>query len=201
MRYSAGDGTLWAGTDLSGVFRSDDGGATWQPASNGLNATPVTSVAVDPEQPSVLYAAMPGLGISKTLNAGVSWQPVDDGLPAEPFTGALLALDPRQPETVYLAWSSETSGFARSDDGGRHWTLLPGVLRGPNGLVADPAAPGVIYLTGYGVGATDEPCELARSDDRGLTRRCLLPPADVVPTRRLILDPATPGTLWLLERA
>ena len=153
----------------------------------------MTSVAINPEQPGVLYAAMPGLGINKTVNAGLNWQPANAGLPAEYFRDPLLALDPRQPETVYLAWSSDTSGFAHSDDGGEHWTLLPGALSGPTGLVVDPTAPGTIYLTGYRVGADNAPCELARSDDHGLTRRCLLPAAG-----RLVLDPATPGTLWLL---
>ncbi|HEX3555977.1 MAG TPA: hypothetical protein VIA62_22395 [Thermoanaerobaculia bacterium] len=195
MHYLAGDGALWAGTNLSGVFRSGDGGATWQPASNGLHATPVSSVAINPEQPGVLYAGVSGLGVRKTVNAGLSWQPADAGLPAEAFFSnhLVLAPDPQQPETVYLAWQQfSTGGFARSDDGGEHWTLLSDSRSGASSLVVDPTAPGALYLTD--VGTYDKPCGLARSDDRGLTRRCLLPTPG-----RLVLDPVTPGMLWMLD--
>jgi photosystem II stability/assembly factor-like uncharacterized protein len=176
-RYLAGEGTLWAGTESFGVFRSDDGAATWQLSSKGLSATRVTSMDINPDQPGVLYAAMTGLGIQKTVNAGLNWLSVNAGLPAESFIGKyvepLLALDPRKPETVYAASPYLAGGFARSDDGGAHWTLLPSDPSGPSSLRVDPTT-GVLYLTLVHI--ANDLCGLARSDDNGLTRRCLLAP-------------------------
>jgi photosystem II stability/assembly factor-like uncharacterized protein len=213
-RYAAGaaaDGTLWASTERSGVFRSRDRAATWQAASGGLHATAVTSIAIDPQTPRVIYAGAGRAGVRKTLNTGQRWQSVDAGLPADAlyfYPDHLLALDPRQPRTVYLAWSSSEHGLARSDDGGAHWTLL----RGPDNnsadgffhldqLVTDPTAAGVVYFAGSG--AAQYPCEWARSDDYGATRQCIQPPAADLPATffaRLVPDSTQPGALWLLDR-
>jgi photosystem II stability/assembly factor-like uncharacterized protein len=197
QHYLAGDGILWAGLDISGVFRSLDGAATWQPSSSGLHATTVSAIAINPEQSRTLYAGTSGIGVRKTVNGGASWQQADAGLPAGAFYPTLLSLspvltlDPHQPETVYLGWFVySTQGYARSDDGAEHWSLLP-KPDAPTGLVADPAAPGALYFPN--TGSFGNPCGLARSDDRGLTRRCVM-----TSTGRLILDPSTPGTLWLL---
>jgi photosystem II stability/assembly factor-like uncharacterized protein len=193
-RYLAGEGTLWAGTEIFGIYRSADGAATWQLSSKGLTATRVTSLAVHPDQPGVLYAGSE-IGIRKTVDAGVSWQSVDAGLPAEVFSGKyfspLLALDPQQPQTVYVASPYLTNGFARSNDGGEHWTLLPGDPYGPSSLTVDPTT-GVLYLTNVLV--ANDFCGMARSDDNGLSRRCLLPLGSSPP----VFDSTSPGTIWTM---
>ncbi len=205
-RYAAG-GTLWAASGGSGVLRSLDRAATWQVSPGGPRATAVTSIAIDPDTPRVIYAGAGEAGVRKTLSSGQRWQPLDAGLPADArgFNAhQILALDPRQPRTVYLTWLTSEHGFARSDDGGTHWTLLPDtpphnipdILQ----LAVDPAA-GTVYFVGYG--AAGYPCALARSDDSGVTRRCIQPPATDLPApffTRLALDPSRAGTLWLLDR-
>ena len=198
--YAAGDGTLWAGTNGLGVFRSRDRAATWESARRGLHATSVTSFAIDPERPRVIYAGAGVAGVLKTLSTGAGWRQVDSGLPASARdypAHHVLALDPRQPQTIYLAWDD---GFARSDDGGEHWTALQenadDVLFDVSNVVVDPATPKVVYLNGTEVGAPDETCRLARSNDRGVTFRCLPPFRHTA--GRLILDAARPGTLWMM---
>lgn len=214
QRYAAAvtaDGTLWAGTSHLGVFRSRDHAATWEPASRGLHATTITSIAIDPEQPRVIYAGAFEAGIWKTLSGGASWRRADSGLSIDFREYQLLAIPPLQPQTVYLAESSSGTGgraLARSDDGGRSWTVLwqPQLDAGfaPSGIVADPADPDVVYLLGENVGADSEPCLLSRSDDRGATRHCL-PPFNGTVQRNplqmvLVPDPSKPGTLWALDR-
>lgn len=198
-----GDGRVWAGTAYDGIFQSRDRAATWQSSTIGLHATTVTSIAIDPERPRVIYAGTGGAGVLKTLSAGERWRRADAGLPATargfaPFH--LLALDPHQPQTVYLAW---TRGFARSDDGGVSWTVLrEGPYALPTDLIADPFMPGVVYLAGSNVGTAAQPCRLARSHDRGETFHCLPPfegSVGLAPEIRLVADPVTPGTLWVLE--
>ena len=90
--------TLYVGTGDKGVFKSTDGGADWQPARSGLprvrmkgttatgKATSwtvtvgITALAVDPANPTTLYAATSGRGIFRSTDAGRSWHPFNAGL-------------------------------------------------------------------------------------------------------------------------
>lgn len=192
MDYLALDGVLWAATFSSGVFRSTDRGTTWKPSSEGLHAVTANSVAIDPQQPRVIYVATAEMGIRKTLSSGERWRPANAGLPESPIrqTSQFLAVDPRRPQTVYSAWSD---GFARSDDGGATWTVLRRDSIFPHDLLVDRT--GAIYLSGLMNG-----CLIARSNDRGETFRCLpFPGAVVWAPLRLFPDPDRPATLWVLE--
>ena len=209
VRYAAsasGDGTVWAGTFRLGVFGSRDRAATWQPARDGLHATWVPSFAIDAEQPRVIYAAAGMAGVYKSANAGAGWRRTDTDLPPgatdfDYFAHQVLGIDPRHPRTLYLWWNS--GSFARSDDGGVHWT----VLRDENDaqydvskILVDPTASQIIYVAGQGVGAPGEPCVLTRSADRGETFQCM-PPFRRAGSfaKRPFFDPARPGTLWIPE--
>jgi photosystem II stability/assembly factor-like uncharacterized protein len=194
--YLALGGTLWAATYSSGVFRTSDLGATWKASSEGLHATTVTSVAVDPDQPRVIYAATVEMGVRKTLSAGERWRPADAGLPTFRGINSFVAVDPRQPQTVYYAGNGR---LARSDDGGSSWIALESAGSiDPFGLLVDAA--GSVYLTGSYL--LDGNCRMARSDDRGATFKCLPPFTGTGswPPLYLFLDPARPGTLWVLEQ-
>ena len=90
--------TLYIGTGGAGVFKSTDGGVTWQPVSSRLPriATTVTSatghvtritttvgvtaLALDPAHPTTLYAATGGSGIFRSTDAGRSWHAINAGL-------------------------------------------------------------------------------------------------------------------------
>ncbi len=135
-RYDIADG--------DGVYRSDDGGATWK--NVGLAATThIGRILVDPHDPyRVLVAAMghvfgpnPERGVYLTTDGGAHWQHV---LQVNDETGAVdLAWDPEHPDVVYAAawqmrmhpWmdyfmpqSGPGSGIYKSTDGGEHWTKL-----------------------------------------------------------------------------
>jgi len=111
----------WAATVGGGVFRTLDGGATWQPASKGMDYDRVMALVVDPDNPNVLYAGTSDEGVFKSEDGGVSWRPSSAGMnPNEPI-GALV-VNPKQPNVVYAgSWSS---GVFLSTDAGASWQLI-----------------------------------------------------------------------------
>lgn len=99
-----GSGTVYVGTQWFGVFRSSDRGETWVPANAGLSGIAIPALAVDPFDPSTVYAGTGfpygggqphGLGVFRSEDGGESWIPFSEGLPGNP-TGRVfaLAIDP-----------------------------------------------------------------------------------------------------------
>jgi hypothetical protein len=102
-------GTLYAGTNGTGVFKSTDAGVTWNAANTGLPAD-VRALAIDPHTPSTLYAgAVPGL--FKSTDAGATW----DKLTTEFFFATALVIDPLTPSTLY---AGTDFGVFRTTDAG-----------------------------------------------------------------------------------
>ncbi len=99
--YVAAQGHLWGHTGERGVFKTTDGGRTWERLTNGLpddGRTGATDLKMDPKNPNVLYAAYwerlrrphrfdsggPNGGIFKTTDGGRTWQKLTSGLPEGP---------------------------------------------------------------------------------------------------------------------
>jgi len=102
-----------------GLYRSDDGGHTWQPANHGLEGIAPLSIAVHPEDPDLAWAGTV-LGGYRTADGGQSWQPVAD-LPSVPLYALAVTPDGR---TLYAGGAQ--TGVWRSDDGGQAWQLAQG---------------------------------------------------------------------------
>ncbi len=137
--------TIWAGSNSEGVYKSADGGATWNPASNGIGATWVRDIAIDPANPLKAFAAGDG-GIFVTQDGGGLWSPVDLGVPVG--SGMAVAIDPRDSALVYAAGGAGNliGTFFRSDDGGQSWAVAQSGLSGgyshsvaPNPSLVDEA--------------------------------------------------------------
>ncbi|HET9369664.1 MAG TPA: hypothetical protein VFO19_05430 [Vicinamibacterales bacterium] len=107
--YVAAQGHLWGHTGERGVFKTTDGGATWQKLTQGLPGDPrtgATELKMDPKNPNVLYAAFwerirqphrflsggPNGGIFKSTDAGRTWQKLTAGLPTGPTGKIGLAI-------------------------------------------------------------------------------------------------------------
>jgi ligand-binding sensor domain-containing protein len=105
------------------VFKSTDSGASWVGASTGLTPQALNALAIDPSNPSTLYAATGGGyfdttgGVFKSIDGGGTWVTVGNGLP--PKTGGALVIDPSNPTTLYVGTSG--SGLFKSIDGGASW--------------------------------------------------------------------------------
>ena len=77
--------TLFLGTHEAGVFRTKDGGVSWAQMNNGIGGLDVHGLALDPNEPARLHAAVRGRGegVYRTTDVGGKWVRVDDGPPGE----------------------------------------------------------------------------------------------------------------------
>ena len=174
--------TLYAGASTSfdcgsSVFRSTNGGTSWQTVLDEIDC--VSAIVVDPNDPRIIHVAVES-GFYDSTDGGNSWKGQD--LPGGPGPDAVtsLVLDPMQPGTLYAGTSGgclnqyDCRGrLLRSDDSGATWSTLASYETGVNAIVV--GADATVYVAG-GVdysqpipGATPRPGFLARSRDRGAT--------------------------------
>ena len=138
-------GTLYAATQ-NGVSKSTDSGASWRPANSGLRAAPVSSVVINPQISSFIYA-----GNLLTTDAGNSWFALSSGLQF----GVVLAIDPLTPGTVYAGRTTDgdscSGSIFKSLDGGQSWMDTRGGAGCLSVMVIDPQSPSTVYAgSSYG---------------------------------------------------
>ncbi|MDQ2898976.1 MAG: glycoside hydrolase, partial [Acidobacteriota bacterium] len=153
-----------------GVFRSTDGGKSFEKVLYKDENTGASFVAIDPSNPLVVYAALwearqgpwengawsgTGGGIFKSTDGGDTWHPLSKGLP-EGVVQAYLAISPSNPNRIYATASTKTSvGIYRSDDAGESWTKTtddprPAAKIGGGDVPVpgvDPQNPDTLYIT------------------------------------------------------
>ncbi|MEE8429150.1 MAG: glycosyl hydrolase, partial [Gammaproteobacteria bacterium] len=132
--YVAAQGSPWAATDERGIYRSTDGGMSWQRVLFVDRNTGASFLTMDPNNPQVLYASMwdhrrkpwtvisggPGSGLYKTTDGGNNWVELTNGLPAL-MGNTAAAVSPANPDRVYAMIEAEEGGVFRSDDAGETW--------------------------------------------------------------------------------
>jgi photosystem II stability/assembly factor-like uncharacterized protein len=121
-----------------GVYRSTDGGRTFQPVLQKDQDTGANDVDIDPSDPNVVYATLwegrqgpwenaawggTGDSLFKSTDGGNTWRALKKGLPAA--TGQInLAIAPSDPKRLYATVASAGVGIFRSDDAGESWTQI-----------------------------------------------------------------------------
>jgi photosystem II stability/assembly factor-like uncharacterized protein len=135
--YVAAQGATFGATRDRGVYRSKDGGATWQNVLFVNETTGPCELAMDPTNPRILYAAFwdhlrkpweirsggPGSGIYKSIDGGDTWQKINEGLPK--LMGKIGITAAANPERLYAVVEADPDGGVyRSDNAGRTWTLM-----------------------------------------------------------------------------
>ena len=172
---------LYSGTS-HGLFKSTDGGATWQ-AGSGLPADAVTTVALDPANPTTVYACM-SEGLYQSKDSGVTWKAVLTG----PVTSVAAAAT--QAGLIYAGRAS--APILRSHDGGVNWQEV-GASASVNALAVDPANALIVYAATSRSGiylSTDGGTTWAYSNT-GLTRG-----SAPLPIYALAIDPRIPQRLY-----
>jgi photosystem II stability/assembly factor-like uncharacterized protein len=163
--YVAAMGPLWGPGGDRGVYRSTDGGESWELILEIDENTGVVDLVMDPRDPDVMYAASyqrrrhtwtlinggPGSGIHKTTDGGSTWTELTSGLPRVDMGRIGLAIAPRQPDTVYaiIEAAQGKGGFFRSTNGGMTWKKMSDYVAGSpqyyNEIIPDPINPDRVY--------------------------------------------------------
>lgn len=174
--------TIYAGTSTS-VYKSTDGGATWNETTDGLAGVVPHALAGSRANPDEVYASTDVLGLLKSNNGGRSWQQTGISRRGFPWQGTPLAVDPFSPAKVYFGNQCSEGPCVRvSSNAGTTWqsiTLtLPITLTGWTGDVfavkPDPAVRGrllagaTFYPPGFDWTAVRRPLGgIYASDDYG----------------------------------
>ena len=137
----AGIGCTGLFEQCGGVYRSIDGGTTWN-YSDITDGLDVSTLVIDPVDSTTMYAGTYNKGIFKSTDAGVNWNPLDSGLTSTYVWS--LAINPLDPNTVY---AGAYGGVFKSTNGGSNWNVVNTGFPRPeiNVLSIDPANSAILY--------------------------------------------------------
>lgn len=135
--YVAALGNVFGPSRDRGVYRSSDGGKTWQQVLFVNERAGAADIAMNPANPRVLYAATwevtrtpwnlssggRGSGLYKSVDGGDSWVPLTRGLPAGMKGRIGVTVSHVRPDRVWAIVEAEDGGVFRSDDAGASWTM------------------------------------------------------------------------------
>jgi photosystem II stability/assembly factor-like uncharacterized protein len=150
IAFVAAMGTTWGENPERGVFKTIDGGKTWNKVLYVDEKTGAADLAMDPSNPNRLLAAMwehrrwpwffnsggLGSGLYLSIDGGEIWKKIthEDGLPKGKFGRIGVAFSRSRPNIVYALVEAEKSALCRSEDGGNTWVIVndkPGVSPRP----------------------------------------------------------------------
>ena len=136
-------GHVWGPNPDRGIFRTVDGGKTWQKVLYVGDTTGASDLVMDPSNPMVLFAGMwefvryPWMlvsggnqsGIYRSTDGGATWKKLTDGLPKAPLARIGLAIAPSNDNHVYALISAKRGTLWDSIDMGEHWKLVSSDIR------------------------------------------------------------------------
>ena len=208
--FVAALGHVYGANPDRGVYRSRDGGATWQKVLFKNENLGAIDVAIDPLNAKVVYASLwntrrppwtiyppsygPGSGLYKSTDGGTTWNALTRGLPTEGVGRIGIAIAPTNPKRVYAIVDAKTGGLYRSDDAGATWTLMSGEKRiWDRGwyfckVVADPKNADIVYVSNT---------SLYRSSDGGKSWKAIKGAPGGDDYHQLWVDPAEPRRMIL----
>ena len=184
VAFVAAMGQLWGPNDERGLYRTRDAGATWQRVLFVDANTGVSDVAMDPSDPSILYAASyqrrrtsfgfdgggPGSALWKSTDGGETWRKLTRGLPAGEYGRIGIGIFRGDPRTVYVSveqglrytastnYEEPQAGLYRSDDRGESFTQQSTWNPRPmysSQVIVDPVDPCRIYMMNFFSMSTD----------------------------------------------
>jgi photosystem II stability/assembly factor-like uncharacterized protein len=152
-----------------GLFKTPDGGATWDRLAAPSSAD---AVELDPlnGSPVTVYASQRtgtagvNVGVFKSADGGATWRLYTDGMPGGIVDA--VTFDPTDPDVVYAGYHAQHPQIYKSFDGGLHWTPYRMGVPGPvlfTGLVIDPIRPETLYASNDGPGGLLKSTNAGRS--------------------------------------
>jgi photosystem II stability/assembly factor-like uncharacterized protein len=128
-------GQLWSANEQRGVYKTTDGGDTWKQVLAVDENTGCGDLAIDPQDPSILYAGMwqfrrypdffesggPGSGLYKSTDGGDTWTELTKGLPEGDLGRIGIAVAPSRPNVVYAVVEAKDNALYRSNNLGESW--------------------------------------------------------------------------------
>lgn len=167
VAYVAAMGTLWGENEERGIYKTSDGGASWQRVLYTDQKTGGSDVKLDPFNPEKVYASLwefrrwpyffksggPGSGLYISWNGGEDWsrKTEDHGLPAGELGRIAISPSAAEPGRVYALAEADKSALLRSDDGGESWSRVNesyNIMSRPfyySLIAADPENPDRVY--------------------------------------------------------
>ncbi len=187
--YVAALGHTFGNNAERGVYRSKDGGKTWEKILYKNDKTGAVDIELDPNNPRIIYAALweayrnpwslvsggPGSGLYKSADGGDTWKEITDkeGLPKGIKGKIGIAVSAAKPGRVWASIESDEGGLFRSDDWGKNWTKMTDDRRIRqrawyySHVFADPKNPDCVYILNVG---------FHKSTDGGRTLSNISPP-------------------------
>ncbi len=155
---------IYVGYAVGGVWKSENNGTTWDPVFDTYSSASIGDIAIHPTNPNIVYVGTGeannrqtssfGDGIYKTTDGGKTFQNI--GL-RETQTIARIVIDPRNPETVYVAapghlfGPNAERGVYKTTDGGKTWNNVKFIDNdtGFTDIALDPSNPSILYAASY----------------------------------------------------
>ena len=204
--YVAALGHVYGPNDQRGVFRSQDGGGTWENILYRDDKTGCIDLILNPSNPRIIYAAFweffrtpyslssggPGGGIFKSIDGGDTWTEIsrNSGLPKGLLGKIGITISPANPDRVWAIVEANDGGVFCSDDGGQTWRKMNEERRLRqrawyySRIYADPKDAETVYVLNTG---------FYRSVDRGRTYSSIrVPHGD---NHDLWIDPENPDRM------
>jgi len=152
--------TIYVAGASGGVWKTKNEGTTWKPVFENAPSTSIGDIAIDPQNPDIIWvgtgeanifrSSMAGCGIYKSIDGGGTWTHL--GL-TDTNTIARIVINPQNPDIVYVAasgheWTdNKERGVYKTTDGGKTWNkiLYINEKTGAIDLVMDPENPDILY--------------------------------------------------------
>ena len=161
----AAQGPLWSEGGDRGLYKTQDGGASWDLILEIDEHTGINEFVVHPDNPDMIVASSyqrrrhvwvlinggPGSGVHRTSDGGETWSKVSAGLPSDDMGRIGLAMAPSKPDMIYaiIEGQPKEQGVYRTSDFGQNWEKRSGhITTSPqyyNELVVDPQDPDTLY--------------------------------------------------------